>query len=62
MSDERPAQSAARDPSFEDVLDETCGRLWDTKVRHSLKRIDELETSLARLENELDALLKASGQ
>jgi hypothetical protein len=46
--------------SFGEVLDETCGRLWDTRVRYSLRRIGELLDALARLEGELDALLPAA--
>jgi hypothetical protein len=42
--------------SFEEVLDQTCGRLWDKKVRYSIRRIREMEDYLSELERELDAL------
>jgi hypothetical protein len=42
--------------SFEEVLDSACDRLWDKKVRYSMRRIQELEDYLDVLERELDAL------
>jgi hypothetical protein len=51
---------AAAGESFDVVLDETCGRLWDTRVRYSLRRIGELEAALAELEEELAALIPAA--
>jgi hypothetical protein len=44
-------------PSFEAVLDDTCDRLWDRKVRYSIRRIQELDAVLSALEQELDAML-----
>jgi hypothetical protein len=44
-------------PSFENVLDDTCGRLWDKKIQHSMRRIRELQDNLSGLEHELDALI-----
>jgi hypothetical protein len=44
--------------SFKEVVDETCNRLWDTKVRHSMRRIQELEEKLLTLEQELDLMIK----
>jgi hypothetical protein len=46
------------DASFETVLDETCGRLWDKKLQYSIQRIRSLEDSLNRLEEELDAMIR----
>jgi hypothetical protein len=40
--------------SFESVLDDTFSRLWDRKVRYSLRRIAELDRILERMERELD--------
>jgi hypothetical protein len=40
--------------SFQAVLDETCDRLWDTKVQYSLRRIAELDAALQKMETELD--------
>jgi hypothetical protein len=42
---------------FEEVLDQTCDRLWDKKVRYSMRRIQEMEDYLDKLERELDALV-----
>jgi hypothetical protein len=47
----------AGDPSFETLLDDTCGRLETTRRRLSLKRIRKLEAVLRSLERELDELL-----
>jgi hypothetical protein len=54
-----PEQSTAVSGSvyFGAVLDETCERLWDTKVRYTLRRIGELDAALAELEQALGALL-----
>ncbi|MDR3174110.1 MAG: hypothetical protein LBU19_07665 [Treponema sp.] len=50
--------------SFESLLDSTCSRLWDRKLRYSLKRIRELAAILDKTDRELEELLlcgKASG-
>jgi NADH:ubiquinone oxidoreductase subunit D len=44
-------------PSFEAVLDKTCERLQDTKIRYSIRRIQEMEQSLDILEQELEAII-----
>jgi hypothetical protein len=44
--------------SFEEVLDQTCDRLWDKKVQYSMRRIQEMEDYLDKLERELDALVQ----
>jgi hypothetical protein len=49
--------SVADKRSFETMLDEVCGRLWDRKVSYSLRRIGEMDAALAVLERELDELL-----
>jgi hypothetical protein len=43
--------------SFEAVLDNACSRLWDRKVRYSLRRIQELQDILEKTERELDEML-----
>ncbi|GHV68365.1 hypothetical protein AGMMS49928_07670 [Spirochaetia bacterium] len=43
--------------SFQAVLDETCDRLWDTKVQYSLRRIAELDAALQKMETELDGFV-----
>jgi hypothetical protein len=55
ISGEKPL-TLSGDPSFAEVLDRTCDRLWDRKVRYSVRRIQELEDYLNVLERELDAL------
>jgi hypothetical protein len=44
-------------PSFEEILDETCERLWDKKKQYTLRRLRELDERLTRLERELEQLL-----
>jgi hypothetical protein len=53
------AQEPGTIAAFEAVLDETCERLWDTRVRYSLRRIDELDRVLASMERELDEMARA---
>jgi hypothetical protein len=43
--------------SFEAVLDDAFERLRERRVRHSIRRIGELETILLELETELDCFL-----
>ncbi|MDR3248934.1 MAG: hypothetical protein LBT39_09135 [Treponema sp.] len=43
--------------SFDSVLDDACSRLWDRKVRYTLRRIRELEETLDKTARELDELL-----
>jgi hypothetical protein len=49
-------------PSFEHVVGESCDRLWDKKVQHSIRRIHELEAMLNSLEQDLDVFLKQRKQ
>jgi len=44
-------------PSFERIVEQSCERLWDKKVQHSIRRIHELEVVLSSMEQELDAFL-----
>jgi TfoX/Sxy family transcriptional regulator of competence genes len=46
--------------SFEDLLDETCERLWDKKKQHTLQRLRELDDHLTLLEQKLEKLLVES--
>jgi hypothetical protein len=41
-------------PSFEEMLDETCERLWDKKREYTLRRLRELDDHLSCLEQELE--------
>ncbi|MDR1972587.1 MAG: hypothetical protein LBQ46_11785 [Treponema sp.] len=43
--------------SFESILDSACSRLWDRKLRYSLRRIQELSEILDKTERELDEML-----
>ncbi|GHU07949.1 hypothetical protein FACS1894151_03060 [Spirochaetia bacterium] len=45
--------------NFSAVLDAACERIWDQKIRYSLRRIAELEGNLDTLEQELDVFLHA---
>jgi hypothetical protein len=50
---EKPA--AAQDVcSFNDMVDETCDKLMDKQIKHSIRRIMEMEERLECLEKELD--------
>jgi hypothetical protein len=44
----------SKDRSLEQVLDETCDRLWEKKVRYSLRRLQEMEDALGKIEQELN--------
>jgi hypothetical protein len=44
--------------SFKEVVEETFDRLWDRKVQHSIRHIQEMEEQLCALELELDMILK----
>ncbi|MDR1445083.1 MAG: hypothetical protein LBI94_09425 [Treponema sp.] len=43
--------------SFESILDNACSRLFERKVRYSLRRIQELEEILEKTERDLDEIL-----
>jgi hypothetical protein len=43
--------------SFESLLDKACSRLWDRKLRYTLKRIGELDGVLDKLDQELEEML-----
>jgi hypothetical protein len=50
--------TALREPdSFESLLDNACSRLWDRKLRYTLKRIGELGGVLDKLDQELEEML-----
>jgi hypothetical protein len=40
-------------PSFDQMLNGACDRLWDKKVELTIRRIRELQEHLDRLEQEL---------
>jgi hypothetical protein len=48
--------------SFTSILDETCGRLEDSRNRGALKRIRKMEELLRDIEDELDAVLRSPGE
>jgi hypothetical protein len=45
-------------PSFETILDETLDRLWERKIRHTLQRLEEMEGTLIRLEEDLEGMIR----
>ncbi|MCL2557467.1 MAG: hypothetical protein FWE09_03220 [Treponema sp.] len=46
--------------AFDSLLDETCERLLDMQIRHSIRRMRELELRLAGLEDELNDFIGKS--
>jgi hypothetical protein len=40
--------------SFNNIVDETCDKLMDKQIKHSIRRIVEMEERLECLEKELD--------
>ena len=48
-----------RDPTFDDVLDTACERLREKHIQYSIRRIDELDEELARLEKQLDDFMQS---
>jgi hypothetical protein len=50
------------DSFFETLLDDTCSRLHDMQVRHSIRRLGELEIILDSLEAELEALIPLAAE
>jgi hypothetical protein len=50
------------DASFAEVLDETFDRLWEWKVRYSIRRIQDMDERLTDLERELDGLVIHHGK
>ena len=49
-------------PTFEDVLDATCERLWEKHIEYSIRRIMELDEELSRLEKALDEFMRPGGE
>ena len=52
IKDSNPAET-----SFEVVLDATCERLWEKRIIYSLRRINEMDEELKKLEEELDEFI-----
>jgi hypothetical protein len=46
-----------KDTGFEAVLDNVCGRLVNKQLEFSIRRLQEMETRLGILEQELDAFI-----
>jgi hypothetical protein len=50
--------AAAQDVySFNNMVDETCEKLMDKQIKHSIRRILEMEERLEGLEKELDEFI-----
>jgi hypothetical protein len=45
-------------PSFETILEETIDRLWEKKIRYTLRRLNEMEDTLIRLEKDLEEMIR----
>jgi hypothetical protein len=45
-------------PSFGTILEKTIDRLWEQKIRHTLRRLDEMEDTLIRLEEDLGEMIR----
>jgi hypothetical protein len=43
--------------TFSDLVDETCEKLKERQIKHSIRRIQEMEGRLFNLEKELDDFL-----
>ncbi|MDR2746130.1 MAG: hypothetical protein LBB77_01675 [Treponema sp.] len=64
MSAGEDTMTPPEEDSFESLLDSTCSRLWERKLRYSLRRIQELAGILDTMDRELEEFLlcgKASG-
>ncbi|MDR1024515.1 MAG: hypothetical protein LBL56_02220 [Treponema sp.] len=61
-AEEQQSIPGALADSFESILDTACSRLFDRKVRYSLRRIRELEEILEKLEQDLDEILLLNGR
>ena len=53
MTSEKNTTIITKEPSFESVLDTTCDRLREKHAEHSIKRINELNEELSKIEEEL---------
>jgi hypothetical protein len=61
ISGKNPA-TVSETQSFETMLDDICDRLWDRKVRYSIRRLQEMDALLAGLEQELEELIRLQGR
>ena len=50
---------AGESPTFEDLLDTACDRLWERHIQFSIQRIGELDQELDRLGREIDNFMSA---
>jgi len=44
--------------TFTDVVDKACDELMERQIKYSIRRIQEMDDCLSRLEHELDEFLK----
>ena len=58
MSPESYPTAVQDKSSFEALLDNTCDRLEDKHAQYSIRRLDEMDTILGKLEAELDVLIR----
>jgi len=52
-----PGESNSPETTFEVVLDTTCDRLWEKRIQYSIKRINEMDEELNKLEKELEEFI-----
>ena len=52
-----PGDSDLKRSSFETMLDLTCERLWGKHIQYSIRRIQEMDEELKKLEEELDEFI-----
>ena len=52
-----PGDPDSRCPSFDTVLNATCERLWEKHARYSIRRIQEMNEELEKLERDLDEFI-----
>jgi hypothetical protein len=55
--DRDPRVLVSRESSFETMLDTTCERLREKHIQYSIRRINEMDEELKKLEKELDEFI-----
>ena len=55
--EQNPNALDSGESSFENMLDTTCERLWEKHIQYSIRRIQEMDEELERLEKELDEFI-----
>jgi hypothetical protein len=58
-SAERETRIFPSEPSFQDIVRDSCKHIWARKVEYSLRRIEELDRILERLDQDLAEFITA---